>query len=153
MPRGQRCVRCCHGTGGHFSCHGGQDLADPSRGGLLLHDGMFTMTDISARRHDGEFAFLSTCMTAVGGVNRLDEAITLAAALNYTGYRQVVGTLWSVYDQTAADLAEAVYTDLTSTATFDPSRAAHTLHTAIRRLRNTTRVAPSAWTPFTHTGT
>jgi hypothetical protein len=33
---------------------------------------------------------LSACKTAVGGVDLLDEAITLAAALHYTGYRNVV---------------------------------------------------------------
>jgi CHAT domain-containing protein len=29
-------------TWAHFSCHGNQYLDDPSRGGLVLYDGMFT---------------------------------------------------------------------------------------------------------------
>jgi CHAT domain-containing protein len=135
----------------HFSCHGGQNLADPSQGGLLLHDHMLTVTDISARQHQGEFAFLSACMTAVGGVNLPDEAITLAVALHYTGYRQVIGTRWSVYDETAADVAEAVYGDLTSTGRFQPDRAAHALHKAIRHLRDAERLPAGDWSPFTHT--
>ena len=136
----------------HFSCHGGQNLTEPSRGGLLLHDGMLSIADISASHHHGEFAFLSACKTATGGVTLLDEAITLAAALHYTGYRHVIGTLWSVYDTAAADLAEAVYTDLTVTGEFVPERAAHALHRATRRLRNKHRGSPSTWIPFTHTG-
>jgi CHAT domain-containing protein len=37
----------------------------------------------------------------VGGVDLLDEAITLAAALHYTGYRHVVAALWSVDNRTS----------------------------------------------------
>ncbi|WP_189714179.1 CHAT domain-containing protein [Streptomyces phaeofaciens] len=136
----------------HFCCHGGQDLTDPSRGGLLLRDRTLGIAEISARRHHGEFAFLSACMTATGGVVLPDEAITLAAALHYTGYRRVIGTLWSVYDDTAADVAATVYADLTATGRFEPERSADALHRAIRELRDVHRLPPSAWTPFTHTG-
>jgi hypothetical protein len=136
----------------HFSCHGGQDLADPSQGGLLLHDRLLSIADISTGQYRGEFAFLSACMTATGGVNLPDEAITLAAALHYTGYRHVIGTLWSVYDQTAADVAEAVYHELTSTGQFEPARSAYALHDAIRGLRDSGHFPLSAWVPFTHTG-
>ena len=135
----------------HFSCHGGQNLVDPSRGGLLLHDGHLDIGAISAGEHLGEFAFLSACMTATGGIDLPDEVITLAAALHYTGYRQVVGRLWAVYDVTAADVATSVYTDLTSTGRFRPAGAARALHRAVRGLRDS-GLPPSAWTPFTHTG-
>jgi hypothetical protein len=136
----------------HFSCHGTQNLADPSAGGLVLQDGILAIADISAQQHEGEFAFLSACMTAVGGVNLPDEAITLAAALHFTGYRQVIGTLWSVYDETAADVAAMVYAELHSTGRFEPARSAHALHGAIRRLRDVDGAPPHRWTPFTHTG-
>ncbi|MEU7802506.1 CHAT domain-containing protein [Micromonospora arborensis] len=136
----------------HFSCHGGQDLRNPSHGGLILHDRTLTVADLAARQHAGEFAFLSACMTAVGGITLPDEAITLAAALHYTGYRQVIGTLWSVHDQTAADVAEAVYAHLTVTGTFTPHAAARALHVAVRQLRDSAHLPMGAWTPFTHTG-
>ncbi|WP_284744158.1 CHAT domain-containing protein [Amycolatopsis sp. RTGN1] len=139
-------------TWAHFSCHGGQNLSDPSQGGLVLYDRTLTIADIGAKQHRGEFAFLSACMTAVGGVDLPDEAITVAAALHYTGYRQVIGTLWTVYDHIAADVAESVYTDLTSTGTFEPAQAAFALHKAIRCLRDVKRLPPSDWSPFTHTG-
>jgi len=134
----------------HFSCHGDQNLTDPSHGGILLHDRMLTIADISEGRYHGEFAFLSACKTATGGITLPDEAITLAAGLHYTGYRHVIGTLWSVHDETAAAVAEAVYADLTSGA-FEPRRAANALHQAVRQLREGGK-SLSHWTPFTHTG-
>jgi CHAT domain len=135
----------------HFSCHGDQNLTDPSQGGILLHDRMLTIADISEGRYNGDFAFLSACKTATGGITLPDEAIALAAALHYTGYRHVIGTLWSVRDETAAEVAEAIYTNLTSDGGFEPSRAAYALHQAIRGLRES-GTSLSHWTPFTHTG-
>ena len=135
----------------HLSCHGDQDLADPSRGGILLYDRRLTIAEISGGQYHGDFAFLSACKTATGGITLPDEAITLAAALHYTGYRHVVGTLWSIHDETAAAVAGVVYNDLTSAGTFEPGRAAGALHTAIRGLRDAGKPL-SQWTPFTHTG-
>lgn len=135
----------------HFSCHGDQNLTDPSRGGILLYDRMLTIAEISDGRYHADFAFLSACKTATGSVTLPDEAITLAASLHYTGYRHVIGTMWSVHDQAAAEVTEAVYADLASGGVLDLSRAAHALHQAVRRLRGNGRPL-SHWTPFTHTG-
>ncbi|MGW1344075.1 CHAT domain-containing protein [Kribbella sp. NPDC002412] len=135
----------------HFSCHGTQDLTDPSNGGLLLHDGTLTVQSISSRTYQGEFAFLSACKTATGGLDLADEVITLAAALHYAGYRQVVATLWSVYDPTAADVAESIYTELCADGQSTAGTAA-ALHRVVRRLRDQHPASPSVWTPFVHLG-
>ncbi|GGN97460.1 hypothetical protein GCM10010112_89720 [Actinoplanes lobatus] len=136
----------------HFACHGEQNLADPSHGGVLVHDGMLTVTDLSAQQHRGDFAYLSGCKTAVGGVTLPDEAITLAAALHYTGFRHVVATLWSVLDAEAAQVAERVYERLAHNGVLDADRAAEALHHAVRELRRDHPDQPSVWTPFSHTG-
>lgn len=136
----------------HFACHGEQNLDDPSRGGVLVHDGALTVTDLGSQRYHGEFAYLSGCKTAVGGVNLPDEAVTLAAALHYTGYRHVIATLWSVFDEQAAQVAEDVYTDLVHDQELRSDGAAPALHRAVRRLRAVFRDRPSVWTPFAHTG-
>ncbi|MDX6295214.1 MAG: hypothetical protein QOH50_4289 [Kribbellaceae bacterium] len=136
----------------HFSCHGHQDMTDPSNGGLLLHDGTLTVQNIGAGTYQGEFAFLSACKTATGGLDLADELITPAAALQYAGYRQVVATLWSVYDPTAADVVESVYTELTGNGRFDSRGAAQALHRVVRRLRDRYPASPSVWTPFIHVG-
>jgi CHAT domain-containing protein len=135
----------------HVSCHGYQNLRDPSRAGLLLSDGMLSIPRISAGEHAGEFAFLSACMTATGGLGLPDEAITLAAALSYTGYRHVVATLWSVNPATAARVTELLYGRLTQDGGFRPEHAAVALHEAVRTLRaDGTQL--DEWLPFTHTG-
>lgn len=136
----------------HFACHGEQDLDDPSHGGLLVQDGRLTVTDLSSQQYRGEFAYLSGCKTAVGGVNLPDEAITLAAALHYTGYRHVIATLWSVWDDEAAQIAEEVYERIAPGGVLRAESSAEALHHAVRRLRAARRDRPSAWTPFSHIG-
>jgi CHAT domain-containing protein len=135
----------------HVSCHGYQDLHDPSRAGLLLADGALTVPRISAGRYSGEFAFLSACMTATGGLNLPDEAITLAAALSYTGYRHVIATLWSVHPATAARVSETIYPLLTRGGELRSGESARALHAAVRALRDDD-VRLDEWLPFTHTG-
>jgi hypothetical protein len=136
----------------HFACHGEQNLTDPSHGGLLVQDGTLTVTDLSAEQYYGEFAYLSGCKTAVGGLHLPDEAITLAAALHYTGYRHVVATLWSVWDEEAAQVAEEVYRAVAADGVLRADRSAEALHHAVRRLRAKQPDRPSVWTPFAHTG-
>lgn len=136
----------------HFSCHGDQDLADPSRGGLLLHDATLTVSDVATGRFRGDFAGLSACKTAVGGVEFLDEAITLAAALHYTGYRHVVASLWSVQDAASAEVFADLYRAIVTDGAVAPELAPAALHDAVRRLRDSRPDWPHVWAPFTHTG-
>jgi CHAT domain-containing protein len=119
---------------------------------LLVQDGTLTVTDLSSQQYRGDFAYLSGCKTAVGGVHLPDEAITLAAALHYTGYRHVIATLWSVWDLEAAQVAEDVYRAVAPDGVLHADRAAAALHDAVRRLRKERRDRPSVWTPFAHTG-
>jgi CHAT domain-containing protein len=137
----------------HFSCHGNQELDDPSRGGLILHDGVLTIADLTAERYHAEFAWLSACKTATGGVHLPDEAITLAAALHYTGYRHVIANLWSVYDSAdTTDLSARIYEEIAAGGRLRPDRSARALHRAVLRLRDATVDRPSIWTPFMHIG-
>lgn len=136
----------------HFSCHGDQDLDDPSRGGLLLGDGVLTVADIAEARHQGEFAGVSACKTAVGGIELLDEAVTLASALHYTGFRHVVAALWSVDNRTSAEVFTGLYRAIAEGGRIAPERAAAALHVLVRRLRDRHPDWPHRWTPFAHTG-
>jgi len=136
----------------HFSCHGEQNLTDPSTGFLELWDGRLTLADLSAERVDGEFAFLAACRTATGGSMLPNEAISLAAALHFAGYRHVVAALSPVYENAAAHVTEELYRDLAVQAQLAPAGAARALHAAARALRDTDRTSPSWWTPFIHIG-
>jgi CHAT domain-containing protein len=136
----------------HLSCHAYQNLTSPSRGGLRLYDGVLRIADISTAQYGGEFVFLSACQTATGGVALPDEAISVAAALQFAGFRHVVATLWSVYDAAAAEVAERFYADLTTEGELIPTRSAYALHLAVRGQRDLHRTRPSWWTPFIHLG-
>ena len=62
---------------------------------------------------NAEFAFLSACHTAEQGPSyALDEALHLAAAIQFCGFRSVVGTMWQLLDKDGPYLASAVYSVL-----------------------------------------
>jgi tetratricopeptide (TPR) repeat protein len=137
----------------HVSCHGGQNLHDPSRGGLELHDGTLTITDVGAEQYKIEFMALSACKTATGGVELLDESVTLTTALHIAGCRHVIGTLWSVRDgTTTSDVFRSLYRELSVDGRPDSGRSAVALHIATRAVRDAHRDRPSTWSSFTHTG-
>ena len=137
----------------HFSCHGDQNLLNPSDAGILVSDGMVTVLDfISGNGSGGEWAFLSACKTATGGVTVTDEAITLTSALLYTGWRHVVGTLWTVIDNTTAELTADVYAELTRQGHLQTDEAAVALHRAVHKIRDAEPRHPSLWVPFVHSG-
>lgn len=119
----------------HFDCHADQDLQDPAQGGLELSDGVLRIFDLAALTLDGEYAALAACKTAVGGTNLLDESITLAAALHYTGFRQVIGSLWILSDGAAVTVFDAVYRELGSTGKFVAAGSAQALASATNALR------------------
>jgi CHAT domain-containing protein len=131
----------------HFACHGGQDLAHPSRGGLYLSDAMMTVADVADRiTARADLAFLSACQTAISGTTLLDESIHLAAALQTIGFRHVVATLWSIFDDTSPEIAQRFYADLPA---LGPARA---LHEALTRARRDHPDAVTVWAPYVHIG-
>ncbi|MFI6035052.1 CHAT domain-containing protein [Streptomyces sp. NPDC051315] len=138
----------------HIACHGSQDLAAPSRTGLRLHDGLLTVAELATARPQGhgELVYLSACETARGGAGVPDEAITLAHALQFTGYRRVVATLWSVEDSVALQTAEDFYTRLNGIAPAAPAHTAESLHHSVRALRARMPHAPGRWASYVHVG-
>jgi CHAT domain-containing protein len=113
---------------------------------------MLTIADITAEQFHADFAGLSACKTAVGGVDLPDEAITLAAAMHYTGYRHVVATLWSVKDDASSEVFTTLYDRIAVDGSLRPDLAAAALHDAVRNLRKQFPMWPHTWTPFAHIG-
>jgi hypothetical protein len=136
----------------HFDCHGEQDLDAPSTGGLELADGRLTILEIAAQSFRGDFAGLAACKTAVGGVELLDEAISLAAALHYTGYRHVVGSLWSIRDDVARQGFARLYELMDDRGVLNADYSPLALHQVVRDLRDAHRLNPRLWAPFIHVG-
>jgi CHAT domain-containing protein len=122
-------------------------------GGLVLYDGVLSIRELAVGNSGrGDLAYLSACKTAVGGVRIPDELMTLTAALQYSGWRHVVGTLWSVWDDGSAEIAADFYRSLREQNRPSADRSAQALHTAIRRQRDASPDRASVWAPFVHYG-
>ncbi|MEZ0112894.1 tetratricopeptide (TPR) repeat protein [Catenulispora sp. EB89] len=141
----------------HFACHGHADRTDPARSHLILTDhdvAPLTLDDVSHLNLTADLAYLSACDTGIAPVRLSDQFLHFTGAFQLAGYRHVIGTLWSVDDQVAADLATAFYDRLTSGGTLPPrtDTSARALHDAIRALRARYPDDPALWAAHTHTG-
>ncbi|KAJ7160573.1 CHAT domain-containing protein [Mycena crocata] len=153
----------------HFACHGTQNLQQPLDSGLILRDGSLKVSDIMRRSENSAqldlrshmaLAFLGACETAKGDTIVPDEAMHLAATLQFAGFRGVVATLWTIIDSDGPKIADKFYEYLFRNC--DPNshppilpdltRAAEALHFAIVELRKEPDIPFHRWVPFIHYG-
>jgi tetratricopeptide (TPR) repeat protein len=124
----------------HLACHGKQDREQPYNSRFAMRDKPLTLLDIMENNSPhAEFAFLSACHTAVGDEETPDEAIHLAAGLQFSGFKSVIGTLWTVNDALAKYVVEAFYEkmfgDLEDGGVMDCTKAAWALNNAAASLK------------------
>ncbi|KAG2355215.1 CHAT domain-containing protein [Suillus spraguei] len=124
-----------HNTWVHLACHGKQDHEQPYYSRFAMKDEPVTLLDIMNKDiPHAEFAFLSACHTAVGDKKTPDEVIHLAAGLQFSGFKSVIGTLWVVDDAVANHVVKAFYEnmvkDLKDGAMMDCTKAAWALNRA-----------------------
>ena len=97
----------------HFACHGNLEPEKLFEASFELHGGdRLTLLDIVRSRLAiaAEFAFLSACHAAeLTDFEHPDEALHLTAAMQYCGFRSVVGTLWAMADTDGRDLSVHFY--------------------------------------------
>jgi len=142
----------------HFVCHGNLVPEKPFETFFGLHgDNRLTLLDIvRSRLPDAEFAFLSACHTAELTEGSIaDEGLHLTAAVQYCGFRSVVGTMWAMADQDGSDLAERFYKSMFSTD--QPGvpyyeKSARALRDAVRALRKKKKLPLEQWVNFVHYG-
>ncbi|KAG1803022.1 CHAT domain-containing protein [Suillus subaureus] len=97
----------------HLACHGKQDPVQPYNSHFVMRDEHLTLLDIMEKHvPHAEFAFLSACHTAVGDKETPDEVIHLAAGLQFSGFKSIIGTLWEVDDSVAKHVVKAFYENL-----------------------------------------
>jgi CHAT domain-containing protein len=139
----------------HFACHGVQSPSPTESALLLARSSRLTLSNIiELSLPNADLAFLSACQTATGSKGLQDESVHLAAGMLLAGYRGVIGTMWSIMDNDAPQVAGDVYAHLLKGSSPDPTRAAEALHLAVRRLREQPGAKKSFlhWVPFIHFG-
>ena len=142
----------------HFACHGGLKAGKPFEASFKLYAGSrLTLLDIArSRLPDAEFAFLSCCHAAEITKDSIeDEALHLTAAMQYCGFRSVVGTMWAMADTDGEELAKSFYESLFSIQETDMpyyERSAHALRDATHALRRKRGIKLERWVNFVHYG-
>ena len=142
----------------HFACHGVLEAGKPFDASFKLHRGSrLTLLDIvRSRLPDAEFAFLSCCHAAEITENSIaDEALHLTAAMQYCGFRSVVGTMWEMADVDGQDIAKTFYKSLFSGQEAGVpyyERSAGALRDATQRLREKRGIKLERWVNFVHYG-
>jgi hypothetical protein len=138
----------------HFACHGSLKQDEPFSSAFKLDCGdSVTVLDIArARLPHADFAFLSVCHTAAPDISTPEEFITLAAALQFAGFRGVVSTLWKMEDQDGPDVARDFYGYMFhGNDTANSTRAAIALNEVARLMRKN-KVPLDRWVNFIHIG-
>jgi tetratricopeptide (TPR) repeat protein len=142
----------------HLACHAVADWSDPASSRLILHDHLthpLTLHDITQLHlESAQLAYLSACSTTDSNPLQVDESTQLTAAFQLAGYRNVIGTLWPINDQSAVDVARDVYAVLTSDGPRQPAldTVAEALHHATRQQRKRTTALPTRWAAYIHYG-
>ncbi|KAI9444030.1 CHAT domain-containing protein [Lactarius indigo] len=142
----------------HLACHGYLETGRPFDAWFKLRgEGRLTLLDIvRSRLPSAEFAFLSACHSAeLTEQSIADEALHLAAAMQYSGFRSVVGTLWAVVDDDGPELAKHFYKTMSSNqGKKAPAyrRSARALRNAVQKLRQKRGVGLERWVNFVHYG-
>ena len=142
----------------HIVCHGILEPGRPFEASFKLHGGKpLPLLDlVRSQLPNAEFAFLSACHTAeLTDESVADEVLHLAAAMQFCGFRSVVGTMWAMADVDGRELAthfyESVFSD-GSNGTCYHERTAGALRDAVKYLRRKGGVSLERWVNFVHYG-
>ncbi|PSR72068.1 hypothetical protein PHLCEN_2v12049 [Hermanssonia centrifuga] len=139
----------------HFACHGYVNGTLPFESYFVLHkDKLFLRQIMEAYVPHAELAFLASCYSAVGDSEQSpDEPISLTAAMQVAGYRCVVGTLWTMFDEDGPRLSKDFYGYLLrgGIENVDFRESAMALHLAVRGMRER-GIPVERWSTFVHIG-
>ncbi|KAI0255128.1 CHAT domain-containing protein [Lactifluus subvellereus] len=141
----------------HFACHGMLQPDRPFESSFLLqHNTHLTLLRI-AKSHlpTAELAFLAACHTAeLTEDGTPDEVLHLTAAMQFSGFMSVVGTMWAMVDEDGKDLSEHFYSKMFAAGAQVASyeKLARTLRHATQKLRTEKGVSLERWVNFVHYG-
>ena len=137
----------------HFSCHGNQETEPFESSFTVYGKKKVTLLHLMQARNPGaELAFLSACDTAAVDVSVTpDEVIHLVSTLQFIGFKNVVGTLWPMYDADGPALVRDFYGYLLGEGKGDYRMSAVALHEATKKMREK-GIPLERWVNFVHFG-
>ncbi|KAJ7908587.1 CHAT domain-containing protein [Mycena leptocephala] len=136
----------------HFASHGYHSETNPLDSGFELEDGLLKLREFMLARADGRLAVLGACHASAGASTTPDEVLHLAAAIQFTGFNSVVGTLWTMADVSGPSFAENFYPVLLHNGleNIDVKDSALALNKATRAMRS--KAPAQQWVTFLHIG-
>lgn len=79
----------------HLACHAEQDAENSLDSSIILHDGKLKLIDIMpVVNPNASFVYLSACQTAMGDSTLPDEAMHVAGAMLFSGFKSAIATMW-----------------------------------------------------------
>ncbi|KAG2106230.1 CHAT domain-containing protein, partial [Suillus discolor] len=121
----------------HLACHRLPNRTQPFESSFTMRDDPLMIRDIiRSNWQNPQFAFLSACHTTVGDDKSPDELIHLDTAMQFCGFRSVIGSMWFVDDEVARQVVSAFYRNLIDDSTrLGCTRAKVALHKSVKSLR------------------
>ncbi|KAF8132911.1 CHAT domain-containing protein [Boletus edulis] len=122
----------------HLACHGLPNRTRPFESAFALRDGHFTIERIMrCEPQNPQFVYLSACHTTVGDEESPDEVIHLASAMQFAGFRSVIGTMWAVDDAQTNKITSTFYKHMVDgSGCLDHTRAAFALNKTMRSVKD-----------------
>jgi CHAT domain-containing protein len=143
----------------HIVCHGILEPGKPFEASFKLYGGerLLLLDIVRSQLPDAEFAFLSACDTAQLTEESIsDEVLHLAAAMQFCGFRSVVGTMWAMADPDgqglARDFYRSVFSDTTPQGVRYYERTSEALRDAVVKLRRKRKMTLERWVNYVHYG-
>ncbi|KAI0300338.1 CHAT domain-containing protein [Russula brevipes] len=148
----------------HFTCHGRLRPGQPFDSSFKLqHDDVHHLTLLriaQANLPTAELAFLAACHTAerTHDDGAPDEVLHLAAAMQFCGFKSVIGTMWAMMDTDGQVLSKHFYRAMFDLADSgagsggDYRRSAKALRDATQKFRRMKGVTLERWINFVHYG-
>ncbi|KAI0252428.1 CHAT domain-containing protein [Lactifluus subvellereus] len=141
----------------HFACHGMLRSGRPFESSFKLqHDTELTLLRITKTNlPSAELAFLAACHTAeLTEDGTPDEVLHLTAAMQFCGFRSVIGTMWAMVDEDGQVLSEYFYRMVFAAGAQGAryEQSARALRDATQKLREKRGITLERWVNFVHYG-
>lgn len=134
----------------HLVCHRLPNRKQPFESAFSLYDGHFTIQHIiQCNLKNPEFASLFASHTMAGDDESPGEVIHLASAMQFSGFRSVIGAMWVVDDAETTKITSVFYRHMVGeSGHLDHTRAAY----ALQKTMETVKVPFSQRILYIHIG-